>query len=256
MKDVEAVFRLPVWMSFGAGLATLILASFLHPRLMGPGPGSGAQAGESTAAASAGWRAAAHLFGGFRPLAIDVLWIRADALFRQGRLWELAALFRGIVALDPRNAAVREFAAWHLAYNVALAEPGPDQRFEWFLRGMEILGAPPGDKPRDAAARVLGARMMVDRFGSGVFPGFAEKVGTLYGAPPLETAAGWLEEAADDPGTSPAAYVVLLFCTGRLELEAEEADDPRGARLWGERKSRALSRATARFPQEDWTAWR
>jgi hypothetical protein len=249
------VIRLPAWLSFGAGCATLVLASFLHPGLTGQGSGQ-ARDGEPGMDSDAGLRATAHLLGGFRPLAIDVLWIRADALFRQGRLWELAALFRGIVALDPGNAAVREFAAWHLSYNVALAEPGPDRRFEWFLRGMEILGAPPEGKPRDNATRVLGARMMVDRFGSGVFPGFAERVAALYGAPPLETAAGWLEEAADDPGTSAVAHAYLLLCTGRLELEAEEAGDPRRARLWGEWKSRALSRAEAKFPQEDWTAWR
>jgi hypothetical protein len=238
-------------MALPAGVALLILASFL-PR----GAAKPEAIARDAAGGLGGWAAAAHLLGGFRPLAVDALWLRADSLFREGRLWELAALFRGIAALDPGNAAVREYAAWHLAYNVALAEPEAERRFDWFLRGMEAVGAAPGSDPPGAAAKAFAARMLVDRLDAGIIPGFAARVARLWGEAPLPLSARWLEAAAESPDSGVSVWAYLLYCYGRLEAETEESGAPRGSRDWGDRKGRALARATALFPEEDWTAWR
>jgi hypothetical protein len=120
---------------------------------------------------------------------------------------------------------------------------------------MEFLGAAPGGRP-PRAAEAWAARMMVDRYEAGIIPGFAGKIRRLWGAPPLEVAADWLEEATGGPGAPASAHAYLLYCCSRLEAEAEEAGDPRSSRGWGERKSRALARAMTLYPREDWTAWR
>jgi hypothetical protein len=200
----------------------------------------------------AGWRSAVHLLGGFRPLAVDFLWLRADALHRQGRLWELAALFRGITALDPKNRLVREYAAWHLAYNVALTEPDPERRFAWFREGVEILE---GSRitGRDAwRLKVAGGRMFIDRFDSGVFPGFEPKVRARWGGHPLEVASQWLESAAETDGAEAAAFAHLLAAYERLLEHATERGEEAGALQWMKRKTSALRRARERFPEEDW----
>ncbi|MHC5040205.1 MAG: hypothetical protein ACYTHM_23095 [Planctomycetota bacterium] len=219
----------------------MILAAVLHGPLVGSSENLSVQAG-----AGAGWTATAHLLGGFRPLAVDLLWLRADTLFRKGRLWELAALFRGITALDPENGLVREFAAWHLAYNVALAEPDPEQRFAWFSQGIRILerGIPAS---RDAwRLRAYGGLLFMDR--REIIPGFDEKVRRAYGAPPLVVAAQWLEGAAEADGAGPRVYTHLLACYASLIREEE----PGVGLPWEKRKAAVLERAKTRFPDVDW----
>jgi hypothetical protein len=229
----------------------LITTALLQGPLASPAEGDDFSPEESLPL-DAGWRSAIHLLGGFRPLAVDFLWLRADAMHRQGRLWELAALFRGITALDPRNRLVREYAAWHLAYNVALTEPDPEQRFVWFREGVEILESSQF-RGRDAwRLRVAGGRMFIDRFDSGVFPGFEAKVAARWGGDPLIVAARWLEAAVKAERAGAEAYAHLLAAYERLREQAAERGAGAEAKRWTEEKASALRRARERFPEEDW----
>jgi hypothetical protein len=229
----------------------LITTALLQGLLASPAEGD-EPAPEESPALEAGWRSAVHLLGGFRPLAVDFLWLRADALHRTGRLWELAALFRGITALDPRNRLVREYAAWHLAYNVALTEPDAEKRFAWFREGVEILEGSRFSGREGWRLRVAGGRMFIDRLDSGIFPGFEEKVNAHWGSPPLETAARWLEAAAGSEGAKAGAYAHLLAAYERLRERTSEGGEAEEARKWTMRKASALRRARERFPEEDW----
>ncbi|GEM_PF-3375107 len=240
--------------ALGAGLALLILASVLHKPLLGSPALEGDEPAGAPRATSLGegWRAAAVLLGGFRPLAIDVLWLRADALFRQGRLWELATLFRGILALEPSNTAVREYASWHLAYNVALAERDPERRFEWFVQGIRILEEGIELGLQERRLRTSGGRMFLDPSRGEVIPGFEAKVEAAFGRPPLRMAVTWLEEAVRGETERARAHVFLLAALEGLRFEAAEAGRLEAAARWRERKRSVLAEAKARFPEEDW----
>jgi hypothetical protein len=207
---------------------------------------------EKSPALDAGWRSAVHLLGGFRPLAVDFLWLRADGLHRQGRLWELVSLFRGITALDPQNRLVREYAAWHLAYNVALTEPDPERRFAWFREGVEILEGSRFTGRDGWRLRVAGGRMFIDRFDSGIFPGFERKVEARWGGHPLVVASRWLEASVEAEGAGAGAHAHLLAATERLRERARARGDGAEEEKWTEKKTRALRRARERFPDEDW----
>lgn len=230
-------------MSLGTGI--LILAALLHGPLVG---GSGA-----ATRASGSFAGMVHLLGGFRPLAVDLLWLRADALFRAGRLWELAALFEAITALDPDNRLVREFASWHLAYNVALAEPDPDRRFAWFERGVGILEAGRPYPEGSAATRTFAGRMFLDRLDAGILDDFEARVRERYGAGPLEIALAWFEEATAEAGAPATAHVHLLACLSRLRDAALDAGRVAEARSWEAGRRRALAQARLRHPEEDWS---
>jgi hypothetical protein len=242
------------WPMVSLGVGVLIMAALLQAPLVGsPGADAGASAASPAGAADA-WRAGVHLIGGFRPLAVDLLWLRADALFRSGRLFELVALFRSITALDPSNRLVREFAAWHLAYNVSLAETDPDRRFAWFAEGIRIL-----DEGRAASSRqawrldLAAGRMFYDRFDAGVLPRFAEKVERRFGAHPLEISRDRFAAAAAHPESGEYTHVHLLAALERLRRRALEAGDGEGAARLDARLRDALDRARRRFPAADWS---
>jgi len=229
------------------GVGVIVLASLVHGSPARPEPG------RTRAPGTEPWIAAAHLLGGFRPLAVDFLWLRADTLFRTGRLWELAALFRGIAALDPGNGLVREYAAWHLAYNVALAESDPERRFEWFLQGVRILedGSP---APRGSwRLKTFKGRMFLDRLDAGVIPRFEERVRARFESSPLELATRWFEEAVREPDARPLAHVHWLAVIERNRQRALEAGDAEGASRWEKKGTVALARASRLFPDTDWS---
>lgn len=79
--------------------------------------------------------------GAFRGLVVDVLWIRADNLKEKGQFFDAKQLAEWITTLQPRFAAVWEFHAWNMAYNISVAIPAsqPDQRWRWVRNGYELL---------------------------------------------------------------------------------------------------------------------
>ncbi len=79
--------------------------------------------------------------GAFRGLLVDALWIRADKLKEQGQFFDAKQLAELITILQPRFAAVWEFQAWNMAYNISVTIPEtqPDQRWRWVKNGYELL---------------------------------------------------------------------------------------------------------------------
>ncbi len=79
--------------------------------------------------------------GAFRGLVVDILWMRADKLKEQGQFFDAKQLADWITTLQPRFAAVWEFQAWNMAYNISVAIPAnqPDQRWQWVKNGYELL---------------------------------------------------------------------------------------------------------------------
>jgi len=79
--------------------------------------------------------------GAFRGLIVDILWMRADELKEAGQFFDAKQLAEWITTLQPRFAAVWEFHAWNMAYNISVAIPAeqPDQRWRWVRNGYELL---------------------------------------------------------------------------------------------------------------------
>ena len=77
--------------------------------------------------------------GTFRGLAVDVLWVRADALQTKGEFFEAQTLSQWITALQPRFPKVWGFQAWNLAYNISVGTKVPEERWGWVNRGINLL---------------------------------------------------------------------------------------------------------------------
>jgi hypothetical protein len=79
--------------------------------------------------------------GSFRGLIVDVLWMRADKLKEKGQFFDARQLAEWITILQPRFAAVWEFQAWNMAYNISVAIPATqtEERWMWVKNGFELL---------------------------------------------------------------------------------------------------------------------
>ena len=79
--------------------------------------------------------------GAFRGLIVDILWMRADKLKEEGKFFDAKQLAEWITTLQPRFAAVWDFHAWNMAYNISVAIPNtqPEERWRWVRNGYELL---------------------------------------------------------------------------------------------------------------------
>lgn len=77
--------------------------------------------------------------GGFRSVAAEIVWFRADRLQEEGRYVELAQLANTLTFLEPHTPEVWSYAAWNLAYNISVMMPTPEDRWRWVLASMRLL---------------------------------------------------------------------------------------------------------------------
>ena len=79
------------------------------------------------------------LLGGFRGIAAEVVWFRAERLQDTGRFVELAQLASLLTRLEPHTPEVWGHAAWNLAYNISVQMPSYEDRWRWVEAGLKLL---------------------------------------------------------------------------------------------------------------------
>jgi hypothetical protein len=82
--------------------------------------------------------------GGFRGLISNFLWIRANDLQQDDKLFEAAQLANWITKLEPTFTSVWIFQAWNMAYNISVKfkpnGPGDySDRWRWVQHGIQLL---------------------------------------------------------------------------------------------------------------------
>ena len=77
--------------------------------------------------------------GGFRSLAAEAVWFRAEGLQEEGKFVELASLAEALAVLEPHTPEVWSFAAWNLAYNVSIMMPSEEDRWRWVDAAIRLL---------------------------------------------------------------------------------------------------------------------
>ena len=103
---------------------------------------SGGKAARETAKTAAPSPAAEMIvagLGGFRGIASEVVWFRADRLQNEGRYGELAQLATWLTYLEPHTPEVWAYTAWNLAYNVSVMMQTPEDRWRWVQAGLRLL---------------------------------------------------------------------------------------------------------------------
>ena len=77
--------------------------------------------------------------GGFRSVAAEAVWFRADRLQRDGRYVELAQLASTLTFLEPHTPEVWSYSAWNLAYNISVMMPTEEDRWRWVRAAIRLL---------------------------------------------------------------------------------------------------------------------
>ena len=77
--------------------------------------------------------------GAFRGVFVNLLWIRANRLQEEGKLYEAIELAETITKLQPRFPRVWVFHAWNLAYNISVKTQTPEERWQWADAGVRLL---------------------------------------------------------------------------------------------------------------------
>jgi tetratricopeptide (TPR) repeat protein len=57
------------------------------------------------------------VIGGFRGLAVDLIWLKIDELWHIGRWFDIIPLLRAVTWMQPHFLEAWELGAWHLVYN-------------------------------------------------------------------------------------------------------------------------------------------
>jgi hypothetical protein len=120
------------------GIALLIGAQALASFVLAPMRGALTPHKDVYAALAPGEFAGTLMLGGFRGLACDLLWMRANTAKDRGRYYESIALGKAIVQIQPRFEQIWEYLAWDMAYNIAAEVEDSAGKWSWFLAGLDI----------------------------------------------------------------------------------------------------------------------
>lgn len=75
----------------------------------------------------------------FRNIAANLLWVKTDEYWHDGRWYRVLPIMDAIVRLDPQFLIVWETYAWHCAYNLNTAAQTRAQKEYWLERGAQVL---------------------------------------------------------------------------------------------------------------------
>ncbi len=81
------------------------------------------------------------VLGGLRPLAIDLLWMRAADAFSRKDWYDALAVSEMICRLQPNLPKVWEMNSWNMAYNISAARKQAgkmDEAWEWVKKGIDF----------------------------------------------------------------------------------------------------------------------
>jgi len=138
------------------------------------------------------------VLSGFRPLAVDLLWMRAEELARERRYYELLSLYNLITTIDPHFEAAWAYNSFNLALRLSVLEDTPGQRWKWVREGLlyAMKGAeknPSSDQAAFAVAWIIYYAVPQDEY-------YVTQVSTderlnPEGLPIMELARLWAERA-------------------------------------------------------------
>lgn len=106
------------------------------------------------------------LLGGFRGIAVNILWVRAMRLqWIEEEFFELIALYEIIQALQPRFAMVWSFSAWNMAYNITAHVDTVEEKWKWIQAGISDLKEGARRNPRSFRLPLELGLLYLDRIG-------------------------------------------------------------------------------------------
>jgi hypothetical protein len=82
--------------------------------------------------------AAAAALGGFRGIAVDILWLQADAMINERQFYQLKTYYELVALLQPNFPSVWTYNAWNMAYNISAEWTSQEEKWLWVKQGVEF----------------------------------------------------------------------------------------------------------------------
>jgi hypothetical protein len=79
------------------------------------------------------------LLGGFRGMAVNILWTRAIDLQKVHDWDRMKSTIDMITKLQPHFLAVWTYQSWNLAYNVSVEWDAPEDKYDWIKKGIQFV---------------------------------------------------------------------------------------------------------------------
>ncbi|MBI1883638.1 MAG: hypothetical protein HYS08_05480 [Chlamydiae bacterium] len=77
--------------------------------------------------------------GGFRGVAVDLLWVRLDDYSHEGQWYKLLPIFKTVTFLQPNFIVGWSVGGWHMAFNLYYQAKKPEEKREWLKKGLNFL---------------------------------------------------------------------------------------------------------------------
>ena len=164
----------------------------------------------ATATGGSGLEALGRSLGGWRVVAVNALFLRAEALRAAGRTEELFALYQALVELDPDNDAAIDALAREQVENLLPTAPTLDARVAWWNQAWRLTERGLAANPRSARLMFRAADLLLEQ--ADRRPGLDSALDRAFGGSSRREALGlsWLLAAARTTGYLPKV--------GRLHL--------------------------------------
>ena len=139
------------------------------------------------------------VLGGFRGVAVDILWIRGEARREQKEYYELMAIYNLISKLQPDFPTVWIFQAWNMAYNIAHEWVAKEDKWDWIKAGLAFATKGADKNPRSADMLYYVGHLYWHRFNDSVFREngdyFREQLRKEQGLDNYEVAFEWMTKS-------------------------------------------------------------
>lgn len=138
------------------------------------------------------------LLGGFRSIAIDLLWVRSIARHQEKKYYETMAINDLIVKLQPDFPDVWTFQAWNMAYNISHEWRSPENKWKWIKAGITFAKKGVVKNPNSADLAFEIGFMYFHLFNTGRFKHadyYCQKLEEEWGENNFEQAAFWFKKA-------------------------------------------------------------
>ena len=107
-------------------------------------------------------RALGSSMGGFRIAFVDLLFLRAERLLREGRVEEVPPLYEAIRDLDPENTAAADHLAAVYAYDLLSEAPDTAGRLYWWVRAWDLVEEALSVHPDDASLLMRSSDLLLE----------------------------------------------------------------------------------------------
>ncbi|MFH1423175.1 MAG: hypothetical protein ABIH42_10750 [Planctomycetota bacterium] len=76
------------------------------------------------------------VLSGFRPIVVDVLWMKADSMYTDRQYYQLLSIYEFIAKLDPHFENAWVFNAFNLALSLSYLETDAEAQWKWVRHGI------------------------------------------------------------------------------------------------------------------------